>query len=167
MIRIDKPLVAHTAMLIRRPAIDCYEAFVDPDVTSKFWFSKGSARLDAAREVTWDWEMYGVSSNVLVRKLEPGKSIVVEWDHDTDNASTVEWTFADRSNGATFVDIRNFGFKGDGDSQVQKLVDTTGGFSLVIAGAKAWLEHGLRLNLIPDRHPDKLVPGWKLPDPAL
>ena len=37
-----------------------YEAFVDPEITSKFWFSKGSDRLDAAKTVRWDWEMFGV-----------------------------------------------------------------------------------------------------------
>jgi len=41
-----------------------------------------------------------------------------------------------------------------------KVVDTisTGGFTLVLAGAKAWLEQGLTLGLIGDRHP-KGVPG--------
>ena len=157
---ITAPLVAHTAMLIRRPAMDCYEAFVDPAITSNFWFSEGSARLDAAAEVTWTWGMYGASSKVAVRELVLGRKIVVEWDVDKD-ASTVEWSFAERPDGFTFVDIRNFGFNGDGEAQIEKLVDTTGGFSLVIAGAKAWLEHGVRLGMVEDRHPNLLVAEWK------
>ena len=32
----------------------------------------------------------------------------------------------------------------------------TEGFSFVLAGAKALLEHGLQLNLVPDRFPDGL-----------
>ena len=52
---VTQPLVACAAMLIRRPPLDCYEAFVDPAITSKFWFTDGSDRLDAGRQVTWTW----------------------------------------------------------------------------------------------------------------
>ncbi len=31
------------------------------------------------------------------------------------------------------------------------------GFTLVMAGLKAWLEHGVQLNLVPDRFPDAIV----------
>jgi hypothetical protein len=27
----------------------------------KFWFTKGSGRLEAGKQVQWDWEMYGIS----------------------------------------------------------------------------------------------------------
>ena len=37
------PPVARTTMLIRRPAAAVFEAFVDPSITSRFWFSRGSA----------------------------------------------------------------------------------------------------------------------------
>ena len=54
---------------------------------------------------------------------------------------------------ATFVTIRNSGFQGDADQQVKTAVDSTDGFSLVLSGAKAWLENGITLGLIADRHP--------------
>ena len=38
-----------TGMLMRRPVAEVFEAFVDPAVTSRFWFSKGSARAAAGR----------------------------------------------------------------------------------------------------------------------
>ncbi len=43
-------------MLIRKPVAEMFEAFVNLAVTSKFWFTKGSARLEAGSQVTWDWE---------------------------------------------------------------------------------------------------------------
>jgi uncharacterized protein YndB with AHSA1/START domain len=156
-----EPLVAQTAMLIRRFPLDCYEAFVDPAVTSNFWFTDGSGRLDAADEVTWTWAMYGASSRVDVKELIPGRRILMHWDADTEHESTVEWLFTERADGTTFVDIRNFGFAGDVDQLIKQLIDTVGGFSLVLAGAKAWLEYGLRLNLTEDCHPDRLVEGWR------
>jgi hypothetical protein len=46
------------------------------------------------------------------------------------------------------------GFSGDGDELVKQALDSTGGFTLVLAGAKALLEHNINLNLIADRFPD-------------
>ncbi len=32
--------ISKTGMLIRRPVADVFEAFVNPDITTKFWFTK-------------------------------------------------------------------------------------------------------------------------------
>ena len=64
--------IAKTGMLIRRPVADVFEAFVNPDITTKFWFTKGSGRLEAGKQVQWDWEMYGISIPVAVKAVEPG-----------------------------------------------------------------------------------------------
>jgi hypothetical protein len=34
--------VAKTGMLIRRPVAEVFAAFIDPGVTTKFWFTKSS-----------------------------------------------------------------------------------------------------------------------------
>ena len=51
------------------------------------------------------------------------------------------------------MDITNSGFAGDGDAVVAQALDSTQGFSLVLAGLKALLEHNIRLNLVPNRFP--------------
>jgi uncharacterized protein YndB with AHSA1/START domain len=152
--------VATAEMLIRKPTDEVYEAFVDPAVTTKFWFTRGSDRLDAGRPVSWTWAMYGVSTRVEVKELLPGRRILIEWDAGTEEVSAVEWIFSDRG-GNTFVEVRNFDLKGDADAQVSRAIDSAGGFALVLAGAKAWLEHGIELNVVRDAHPDMLVEGWK------
>lgn len=38
-------------------------------------------------------------------------------------------------------------------------LDATEGFAFVLAGAKAWLEHGVELNLVRDRFPKGLDDG--------
>jgi uncharacterized protein YndB with AHSA1/START domain len=43
-------------MLIRRPVSDVFEAFVNPDITTKFWFTQSSGRLEAGKQVQWDWK---------------------------------------------------------------------------------------------------------------
>jgi uncharacterized protein YndB with AHSA1/START domain len=147
--------VANTGMLIRKPVAEVFEAFVDPAITSRFWFSHGSARLQAGRQVRWDWQMYDFSVQVAVKAVEQDRRILIEWG-SPDATTTVEWQFTARPDHTTFVDITNRGFQGNGDEVVKQAIDSTGGFALVLAGAKAFLEHGIALNLVADRFPDGL-----------
>ncbi|MDQ6438330.1 SRPBCC family protein [Mesorhizobium sp. LHD-90] len=148
----DLAPVAVAEMLIRKPVAEVFEAFVDPAITSKFWFTHGSGRLDGGSGIEWEWRMYGFSVPVTVKNLVKDKKIVVEWN---DPPTTVEWTFTPMDKG-TFVSIRNFGFAGRAEEQVKTAVDSAGGFSFVLAGAKAWLEQGVTLGLVADRHPKGL-----------
>ena len=149
------PLQAKAAMLIRRPVAEVFEAFVDPGITSRFWFTKGSGRLERGKQVRWDWEMYKVSADVSVKAVEPNKRILLEWSA-YGTPTTVEWIFTPRADGTTFVSITNAGFTGDADSVTGQVVSSTEGFTLVLAGAKALLEHNIRLNLVADRFPPRL-----------
>jgi len=143
---------AKAEMLIRRPVAEVFEAFVDPAITSQFWFTKGSGRLEPGRQVKWEWEMYKVSADVSVKAVEPNKRLLVEWSA-YGAPTTVEWIFTPRADGTTFVSITNAGFTGDVDAVTGQVVSSTEGFTLVLAGAKALLEHGVRLNLVADRFP--------------
>jgi uncharacterized protein YndB with AHSA1/START domain len=148
----DAP-VAKAQMLIRKPVQDVFEAFVDPAVTTKFWFTKSSGRLEPGKEVRWDWEMYGFSAQVSVKEIEPNRRILIEWS-GYGTPCPVEWLFDARADGTTFVQVSNWGFSGSDDEVVKQAIDSTGGFSFVLAGLKAWLEHGIQLNLVPDHSPD-------------
>lgn len=151
-IKLTQIPVMKTAMLIRKPAEEVFEAFVNPDITTQFWFTKSSGRLEAGGQVQWDWEMYDISVPVTVKTIEPNRRIVIEWPGYS-GMSTVEWTFSPQKDGATFVSITETGYAGNGDELVKQVADSTQGFSLVLAGAKALLEHNIELNLVPDRYP--------------
>ena len=58
-----------------------------------------------------------------------------------------------RHTDGTYVSITETGYQGDGDALVRQVADSTQGFSLTLAGAKVWLEHGIQLNLVADRYP--------------
>jgi uncharacterized protein YndB with AHSA1/START domain len=141
-----------TGMLIRKPAAEVFEAFVDPKITTQFWFTKSSGPLIAGQPVQWEWEMYGASIPATPTVVEPHTRIVIEWPGYS-GPTTVEWTFAAQPDGATFVTISESGFAGEGDALVKQVADSTEGFTLVLAGLKALLEHNVRLNLVADRFP--------------
>ena len=75
----NRDVTAIAEMLIRKPVAEVFQAFVDPEITSKFWFSRGSGRLEAGKSVRWDWEMYGFSVDAKVKTFELNKRLVVEW----------------------------------------------------------------------------------------
>jgi uncharacterized protein YndB with AHSA1/START domain len=154
---MDKPQLDHvpvtkTAMLIRRPVAEVFEAFIDPRITTKFWFTKGSGKLQVGQQARWDWEMYGISIQVTPKTIEPDRRIVVEWP-SAKGPTTVEWIFEPQENGTTFVRITETGFTGSGDELVEQVTGSTQGFTLVLAGLKALLEHKVQLNLVADRFP--------------
>lgn len=149
---------AETGMLIRRPVGKVFEAFVDPAVTTQFWFTKSSGRLEPGKQVLWEWEMYGASAPVTVKAVVPDERIVIEWP-GYGIPTTVTWHFRPLGDDQTFVSIRESGFQGDGDTVVNHALASVGGFSLVLAGLKALLEHGIQLNLVGDRFPEGLDHG--------
>jgi uncharacterized protein YndB with AHSA1/START domain len=155
-LRLTKIPIAKAELLIRKPVAEVYDAFVNPAHTRKFWFSKSTGRFEVGKRIRWEWEMYRISTSVDVKILDPGKRIVLDWGVD-ENPTTVEWIFTPRANDTTLVSIINSGFSGDGDKVVEEAMSSAAGFELVLAGLKAYLEHGIELNLIADTFPDRIV----------
>jgi uncharacterized protein YndB with AHSA1/START domain len=146
------PIVVHAQMLIRRPAPQVFGAFIDPAVTTRFWFTKSTGPLAPGAQVRWEWEMYGASTNVVVKAVERDTRILIEWN---DPPCPVEWKFEARGKDATFVTIETSGFRGSDSEIIAQALDSKGGFTSVLAGCKALLEHDVALNLVGDQFPDK------------
>lgn len=138
------------SMLIRRPAHDVYEAFVDPKMLSRFWLSKASARLEAGKTVRWDFKIKGASADVQVKGLVPNRKIHIEWDEGVQ----VEWLFEEKAKDQTNVKITVSQIKGDWKEMMAYGVDTVQGFTIVLCELKALLEKDISLNLIYDKFPD-------------
>lgn len=147
-----KPVV-QAEMLIRRPVEEVFVAFIDPEITTKFWFTKSSGRLEAGRRIRWDWEMYGVSDEIHVLEIEPNKRIRIE----SSDGTQTEWSFTSRAEQEAFVTITNTGFSGSNEDIVNQAIDSMGGYTMVLCALKALLEHGISLNVVSDKAPDAHV----------
>jgi len=137
-----------TQMLIRKPVKEVFNAFVDPTVTTNFWFTKSSGKLEVGKTVNWQWEMYGASADVLVNEMIPDQRIIAQWGEP---ATIIDFNFEAVNEHSTYVIIKNYGFTETGDDLIAVIKDSTGGFTTVLDGLKAYLEHGLKLNLIGDK----------------
>lgn len=154
-LQLTQAPIAKAEMLIRKPPAEVFGAFIDPEITRRFWFTKSTGRLETGEHIVWTWEMYGMSIDVEVKAVDPSKRIVIEWGN-YGSMTTVEWIFTPFENDTTYVTITNSGFQGDGDKVVRDALDSKGGFTWVLAGLKALLEHNLELNAIADAFPQAL-----------
>jgi uncharacterized protein YndB with AHSA1/START domain len=139
-------------MLIRRPTAEVFQAIVDPAITTRFWFTKSSGKLVPGAKIRWDWEMFGVSDQGLVKEVEENSRILIEWGGD-DGSTTVEFRFIPWRDEATYVQITESGLSGDGDELVAYVAGSTGGFYQVLCALKALLEHDVVLTVILDHAP--------------
>lgn len=149
----EKIPTIETQILIRKSVTAVFQAFIDPKVTTNFWFTKSSGQLEIDKTIIWTWEMYGVSTNVFVKDIIPNKKISTEWGSPP---TTVDYEFTALADGATYVVIKNYGFNLTGDELIQAIKDNTGGFTTVLDNMKAYLEHNLKLNLIADKFPKEI-----------
>jgi uncharacterized protein YndB with AHSA1/START domain len=147
-------------MLIRKPVSEVFRAFIDPEVTKHFWFTKGSDKLEVGKTVTWEWEMYNFSTKVVAKEIIDNQKITVDW-FTSEKATTVDFDFKTLSDGSTFVSITHYGFEKTGDELLEAIKDSTGGFTIVLAGLKAYLEHNINLNLILDKFPKEIMQHGK------
>lgn len=138
-------------MLIRKPIQEVFEAFIDPEITTNFWFTKSTGKLEEGKTITWEWEMYGAKSEVKVLQIIPNQLIKTEWGLFSNN---VDYEFKEMEKG-TLVVIKSYGYSETGDELLSVINDNTGGFTTVLDGCKAYLEHGINLRLIEDKFPSK------------
>ena len=58
---------------------------------------------------------------------------------------------------STYVTIIESGYNKKGDELIAAIKDSTGGFTTVLDGLKAFLEHRINLNLIADKYPKEVI----------
>lgn len=150
MTTLKQEPIVRSEMLIRRPVEEVFEAFINPEITTKFWFTKSSDRLEIGKRILWEWEMYGVSDEIYVKDIEKNKRILVE----SSDGTQIEWLFTRRHDDETFVSIENYGFAGNKDEVFNQCIDSMGGYTIVLCGLKAFLEHSIVLNLVMDKASD-------------
>ena len=149
-------LTGTKGMLIRRPPAEVSRAFADPSVTTKFWYTKSSGRMETGAKLRWDWEMFGASADVVVKEADPDRRIVFDWGREG-GMRTVELRFVPWQE-HTYVNVTETGYSGTPEEMAEQAIDSISGFALVLAAAKAWLERGLLLTVVADL----AIPGMKL-----
>lgn len=150
-------------MLIRKPLNDVFEAMVNPNITSKFWFTKSSGVIEPGKTLEWEWGQFGVKDTVNILDVKLNEYISLEWKVG-DLTTFVEMIFESHSDTSTLVHVTESGFwknspaKDDAlEEKIYLMLGQNGGWNLVLANMKAWLEYGIALNLIADHNPNQVT----------
>jgi len=146
----DRERATNSAMLIRKPVSEVFAAFINPEITTNFWFSDSTGKLEKGKTLVWSWAMYGVSTEVKVEEIIEDRLIKFSWEGP---APKVEIEFEPMQENSCYVTIKNYGCKLEGHDLVMALVDQSCGFTTLLDGLKAYMEYGLKLNLVADKFP--------------
>ena len=138
---------AKVSMLVRCPPAKVFEAFVSPEVLTKFWLSRASGPLEPGKTVTWDFMVRGASAKTQVAEMVRDRLIRLSWDDGT----TVSLAFEPFPDGGTRVEVVNDGFSGDAEKVMEAALEATQGFTIVLCDLKATLEHGQSMGFVRDK----------------
>lgn len=148
-------LAATARTLIRKPAAEVFDAFVNPETMSRFWFTRRDGGLREGETVIWylGARPDAPQFEVRVRALERPRLIVMEWEN-AGGFTSVTWTFEQKSRDTTVLRVQETGYAGDPQTVIDAALDSTGGFNQVVIAAKAWLEHRAPVNVVADHVAD-------------
>jgi uncharacterized protein YndB with AHSA1/START domain len=118
---------------------------------SQFWFTRRDDGLKEGETVAWFLGSgeHADAFDVRVEELRHPSKLVITWERDG-SFTQVTWTLEATERGDTILTIEESGFAGGADAIVAQILDSTGGFNQVIIAAKAWVEHGVALNVVAD-----------------
>jgi len=130
------------------PIQEVFEAIVDPEKMSNYWFSSGTGRLEQGKMVIWTYKEYHADVPVRVLKVEENKEIVISWG-EKEQETTVSFHFVSPNSSSTILEVTESGFGEDVD--FQNLLGQKEGWIYMLTCLKAYLENGsnnLRASLI-------------------
>lgn len=130
-------------MKIYKPAEMVFEAFVNPEKMSNFWFSSGSDRLEQGMTITWKYEEYNAMVDITVLEMEENKKLVYAWG-EGENETVVSILLKELSFDTTIVEVTESGFKSDEPNLIDKLLGQKEGWVYMLTSLKAYLENGIK-----------------------
>jgi uncharacterized protein YndB with AHSA1/START domain len=150
----DMPTASITvSQQIARGAGELFDAFVDPTKITRFWLEKVSGPLEAGSKVRWWFMVPGATETVSVIEVLHNQRIVFDWS----DGIRVCIEFEKGNGHMTLVSVRATGFPQE--PSLEKIVDATEGFSIVLCDLKVFAETGRSPNLVRDKA--KLIASLK------
>jgi len=142
---------AKAESIVRAAPIEVFNAFVDAEKMSKFWFTRQDDGLQEGETISWfvgkAKDAYAIE--VRVTEVKQPELIRIDWGFG-EHVTQVLWLIKDTNDGHSILTIEESGFKGSEDQIIAKALDSTGGFNQVTIALKAYLEHDAIINVVTD-----------------
>jgi uncharacterized protein YndB with AHSA1/START domain len=131
-----------TKMKIFKPAHVVFEALINPEQMSNYWFSSGTGRLEQGKTIIWRYDEYNAEGTVNVLEVEENKKIVFSWGEDKQE-TVVTITLKEMDNASTIVEVNESGLNEDDPEIVNKMIQQKEGWVYMLTCLKGHLENGL------------------------
>jgi uncharacterized protein YndB with AHSA1/START domain len=139
-----------TKIKILKPANEVFEAIVDPEKMSNYWFSSGTDRVEPGKTITWRYDEYNAEGVINVLEVEENKKIVFSWG-EYGQETVVTITLKELDHTSTIIEVNESGLKEEDPEIVNQMVGQKEGWVYMLTCLKGYLENGvnnLRASLI-------------------
>jgi uncharacterized protein YndB with AHSA1/START domain len=126
---------------IHRPITEVFEAIVNPEQMSNYWFSSGTDRLAEGKIITWRYDEYNAEGAVKVLEIQEPYNIVFTWG-DPKHPTTVSITLTEQENESTIIKVTESGFNDD-PAELEIMLAQKEGWVYMLTCLKAYTENGI------------------------
>jgi uncharacterized protein YndB with AHSA1/START domain len=139
-----------TKMKVFKPADEVFDALINPEQMSNYWFSSGTGRIEQGKTVIWRYDEYNAEGPVHVLEVEKDERIVFSWGEDNQE-TVVTITLKKLDSDSTIVEVNESGLKEDDPQIVNKMLQQKEGWVYMLTCLKGYLENdisNLRASLV-------------------
>ncbi|HYK74835.1 MAG TPA: SRPBCC family protein [Pseudoneobacillus sp.] len=139
-----------TKFKVLKPVNEVFEAIVDSQKMSNYWFSSGTDRVEQGKTITWRYDEYNAEVIIHVLEVVENEKIKFTWGADGEE-TVVAITLRELDRISTIIEVNESGFKENDPELLNKMVGQKGGWVYMLTCLKGYLENdmnNLRASLI-------------------
>ncbi|MNO75791.1 hypothetical protein D3C76_668530 [compost metagenome] len=131
-----------TKFKIAKPVNEVFEAIIEPEKMSNYWFSSGTGRMEQGKTISWRYEEYNAEVDIHVLKVVNNQTIIYSWG-ESDQETLVTIALTELEPACTVIEVNESGWKETDPDIVSKMIGQKEGWVYVLTCLKAYLEHGV------------------------
>jgi uncharacterized protein YndB with AHSA1/START domain len=140
----DQLLQIKVGSQIQKPASEVFEAIVDPAKMSNYFISKSTGRMEAGKQLIWNFPEFDLDIPVRVGNIEKDKYVSYYWQGEGGIEMFVEIRLTALDASDTLVIITEKGGNNN-EAGIKWLKGNSEGWANFLACLKAYLEFGINL----------------------
>jgi len=136
---------AKVQMGILKPAHEVFEAIVDQEKMNKYFISTSTGRMESGKALTWAWEDYDATHEIIVKDVEKDKVVSFTWEGSGIECLVVI-TLEQKGENQTLVKITESDWPADFEG-ANRCMGQVEGWTHFLCCLKAYLEYGVNLRV--------------------
>ncbi|WP_397361829.1 SRPBCC domain-containing protein [Paenibacillus sp.] len=114
-----------TKFKIFKTVNEVFEAIIDPEKMSNYWFSWGTGRMEQGKTITWRYDEYNAEVDIHVLEVvnnRNNRTIIFSWG-GSDQETVVTITLTELEPASTVIEVIESGLRENDPEIVNKMID--------------------------------------------